>query len=226
MEHKDYLPNPPPIRSYRDIQHAFDAELKENSEWSVFLLPKAMAYYNSYVPPALSPYLSRDMVLQHLVNLTFIYEQDVVETSTVIRLMLQHRHFHSIESSDEWASLVQKAIEEHLDIGFEPNAVAKSLRNPYYRYETRDKEARNAVRREHRRRLRVLHNVNNNIAGVTEMLEDYDLSDGLLTKKKIQDAVGISRHQLGLVFQESEEINEMYSIIRNASITSKYYKKS
>lgn len=226
MEHLDYLPNPPPVRSYTDIQRKYDAVLRENSEWSVILLPEAEAYYNSYIPPALSPYLSRDMVLQHLVNLTFIYEQDIVETSTVIRLMLQSNHFESIKDTDEWAWLVQRAIDEHLEIGFEPNAVAKSLRNPYYRWDTRDKEIRNAVRREHRRRLRVLHNVNNNIAGITEMLEDYDLSDGLLTKKKIQDYVGISRHQLGLVFKECEEIREMYLIIRNASITSKYYKKS
>ena len=209
--------------SYTDIQRKWDAELRENKEWSVILLPKGEGYYNTYIPPSLSPYLSDQDIIQHLVNLCFIFDNEGVEIPIAIRLMLQREHFLSVKNEYHFGGLVQTAIETKEEVGFKPNAITRTLRNPYYKFDTYDKTSRTEIRRTHRSKLLLLLNVQKHEDNVIELLEDYDLANGLLTFKYLQAKANISRYHLKRLFKELPDLYDMYRTIREASITTKHY---
>ena len=211
------------IFDIRDIQRKYDAELKENKEWSVYILPRAEVYYNSYIPPAKSPYLPRDEVLQHLVNLSFIFDNDIMDKSTLGRLFHQREFFTSIKTVDEFISLAEEAIERQEEIGFVPNAVVSTIKNPYYKYNTDDKEEKRITRRDHKRKLRILKNIEEHESTLVEIIEDYDLGQGLLTKRYLIEKSGLTRYHLTPLLKELPYLTEMYNLVRDASIQSKYY---
>lgn len=138
--------------------------------------------------------------------------------------MLQNCFFLSITEDWQFAHLVEDAITQCDKIGFKPNTVAKTIRNPYYRFGTHDKDERQSIMRKHRNELSMLSNIEQNQAKVLEILEDYDFNNGLLTKNHIQSESGLSRYKLNILFDNVQEISEMYFLIRGTSITSKYYK--
>ena len=213
------------IYSYSDIQRAWDKELQLNDQWSVFLLPKGIHYFNGYVPHQLSPYLSEDEILQYLVNYTFVFNNDDSDASLGVRLMLQHRYFQSIPHLWQFSQLVHRAMAESDEIGFKANAIAISIINPYYKFNTYDKHERASVRRRHRNELKLKNTISKNINKLHEILEDYDLANGLLTKEYLQTETNLSRYKLNQILNNDEDTNEMFKLIRSASITSTYYKK-
>ena len=211
------------IYSYTDIQRKYDSELQGAADKSVFLLPRGEHYFNGYVPPKLRPYLHHDDVLQHLINYVHIFENDSSAISTAIRLMLQHSTYLSVDAS-KFALLCEQALKDE-NTEFRPNTIAKTIRNPYYRFRTHDKDERNEIRRKHRRELNTKYNVDNNEDRINDALSDYDLNDGLLTKEKLMKLTNVSRYILTQIFEVHPHISDMFTLIRNASITNKYYKK-
>ena len=209
-----------------DIQRKWDAELQANRMWSVFLLPRGELYYEPFIPPMLSPYLSKEEVLQHLVNLWYMFDEDLMEVSTEIRLMAQFDHFKSVDTIYRFSLYVEEAMSKIEEIGFKPNAIAKSVKNPYYRFPTHDKKERSKIRHEHRKLLLARSYVDKHGAELYAYLEDYDLNEGLLTKVKIMKDLQISRHILSRLFGGLPETYDMYKTLKEASVTTSHYKNN
>ena len=211
------------ILSYQDITRQYDAELHANAEWSVYILPRGVPYFNTYIPPQLSPYLNEDQILQHIVNYCFIFDNDSVVVNLAVRLMLQRVHFTSVDDFT-FSNIVNKALSNYLDIGFVPNTIAKSVRNPYYRFGSVDKSEKKLIRQEHRRKLRSMITSKAWETPLTELLEDYNLTDGLLTRDYIYDTLKITRRHLEELFANSKDLKQMFDLIRTNSLTTKNYR--
>ena len=213
------------IYTSTDIQRQYDAELRANAEWSVFLLPQGIPYYNSFIPPKLSPFFSEEDVLQHLSNLYHVFNNDGFTHDIGVRLMLQKEYFTSVNDY-EFARLVQTVLHDWETIGFKPNVVAQSIRNPYYKFDTYNKEERKRTRLEHRRLLRLNRNLTGLESDVTIALEDFNLADGLMTFRYLYRVCDTNRYYLERLFEIRPDLKEMYDIIRTNSIKTKSYVKN
>lgn len=213
------------IYSYSDIQAAYDKELYANREWSVFVLPEGIPYFNTFLHHKQK--LSNDAILNYLANLCFVYENSPIYASLYLRLM-GNRDLFPNKSLNEFAELVDEIVTAHQDgeTMFIPNAVARSIRNPYYKFDTRlanDEKAE--VVKEHRRELKELYSNPGLDSKLYEYLESYDLNEGLLSKEKLKRDLGASRFNLDRCFKRNAFLLDMYETIRKASYSKSYKRR-
>ena len=213
------------IYSYGDIQRSYDEALKKNREFSVFVLPEKIPYFNTFLPT--TSYYSKNLVLQYLINSCYVYDNTQSTLTIHKRLLLTREAFPSVD----WKSflfLVDKALLLYHDDEdrFVPNANALSIRNPYFRFGSNvTKPEMRKVRRQHRAELKELYLKPEIDHRIYEFLQDYDLGGGLLSKEKIKAELQISRRVLDRCLTRNLTVTDMYEAIRKASRSKAYHKK-
>ena len=112
------------------------------------------------------------------------------------------------------------------DTMFKPNAVARSIRNPYFKFDTRLANDEKAdIVREHRAQLKELYSNPKLDSQLYEYLESYDLNEGLLSKEKLKRELNTSRFNLDRCFKRNEFLQQMFDEIRRASYKPSYKRR-
>lgn len=212
------------VFSYGDIQTLYDGKLKENREWSIFVLQEGIPYYNTFRPPKKK--YDNDQIMAHLLALCFIYRNSKMEASLHNRLMASRHEFEV--SRTEFIDMLDE-VTEWYDSGnatFVPNAMARSIRNPYYKFDTRlSKPEVKKLQQEHRRQLKALYLNPELDVELYEMLTSYDLNEGLLSREKLKKLLQTSRYNLDRCFERNNFLQQMYEDLRTASYKPSYKKR-
>lgn len=207
------------ILSYGDIQEFYDKELRENADWSVFVLPRSHEYFNTFLPPN-KRYNSED-THYYLSQISLHFVNDRVEQDLARRLLGLYTMFRNIEWG-VYYGIVDDVVEScnSNQVEFDSNAVARSVRNPYYRFHTHTTNPeRQKIRREHRRTLKDRYSRRELDKRLFDELANYDLNNGLLTRDYLYDLLDINRHYLNLVFSRNNELKLMFEYVKNQSKT-------
>ena len=213
------------IYSYNDIIAAYDEPLRKNNEWSVFVLPESIPYFNTFIHNA--AVLSNTAVMMCLANYCFVFDNDDFEVPLHRRLLGLREVFAHIPFST-YLSFVDEIVEAHAkgETKFTPNANAKSIKNPYYKFSTHVlKHEKAEIIKEHRRELKALYSNPTLDRELYEYLESYDLNEGLLSKEKIKRSLDCTRFNLDRCFTRNKFLQEMFDGIRQASYKSSYKRR-
>ena len=211
--------------SYGDIQRKYDKPLKKNSEYSVFILPEKISYFNPYTHYQ-STY-SEEFIRQYLVNMCYIYD-NTDSTLSFNRRLLMTKDAFPLVITESFFRLVDEAKILYYDSEdrFVPNAVAQSIRNPYYRFGSNiTKPKMKKVRMQHRSELKELYLQPEIDHKIYEFLQDYDLKSGLLSKNKIIRELGTSRRILERCLKRTIILTDMFKAIRKESRSKSYQKR-
>lgn len=205
------------MTDYGSIQRYYDEELKNNSSWSVYVFGVSIPYFNTYLPARKLPHLTKDEIGTYLANMLFIYENDLSERSDEDRLVAYYDLFAQHFTLDKWLAFCDAIIKNHRrgESEFTPNANAASVKNPYFKFDTRlSNPEKQAIRNKHRRVLRNTYKGGTLKETVYDILADYDLNAGRITKGYIYNATDLTRYFIDEVFRQNPDLVEMYETLR------------
>ena len=215
----------------KQLKEKYDTELRENDEWSVYVLPQAEPVFNAYVPPLTRRYYNRSAIMKFCVNV--LHTLETTGHPYKRRLLELHSIFDHIATPD-FVEYVDKSIELYNkgDTEIIPNAMVRSIHNPYFVWGPGHGELgyptsaeKKQVRHEHRMMLKNMGSWYKDEIAIEDFCSDWDCEQGAIRLGHIIEGTGISRYKVDRALKRRPDLKEMFDKVKELSMTPQQLKR-